>query len=81
MARYVDIFNDPRLLEFLEFGFPLGMENSASLERVQVDNHSSAVNYPEVIDKFLRKEIDLAAMKCPFDSVILYLVNIIIFCL
>ena len=66
--KHLDAHQEPRLVEFLEYGFHLGMEGSEALQRSNVENHSSAIEYPVAIQRFLKKEVQLGAMLGPFKE-------------
>ena len=53
------------LVQFLEFGFPLGLENSPTLEST-ARNHGSAYSWYEHVDKFICKEVIKGGMTGPF---------------
>lgn len=62
-------YTDKDILPFLEYGFPLGAEDPAhilTLDTVE-RNHKGAVDYPNQIDEFLRKEILRGSVVGPFD--------------
>lgn len=52
------------LLRFVRFGFPMGYMGPTSNSDDNY-NHSSAVDYPDHIDKFLQKEIDVGGIVGP----------------
>ncbi|CAC5391181.1 unnamed protein product [Mytilus coruscus] len=58
---------DRSICQFLEFGFPIGCENYTdfSAEKV-VQNHKGAVEFPDDLDKYLKKEIEKKAILGPF---------------
>ena len=55
------------LLQFVEFGFPLGLWSDASLQPC-LKNHSSAYSYYSYIDKFIVNELENVGLTGPFDS-------------
>ena len=61
-ASLLDAYGNVHLLQFLTYGFPLG----CALYRIVVDNHYSAVAYPQQVKKFLGKECHLGAILGPF---------------
>ena len=67
-ARYLNRYKDRRLLQFLVYGFPLG-RTAKGLNRMLIQNHKSAKDYPEAIDEFLTKEVAMGAILGPFDKV------------
>ena len=54
-------------MDFLRFGFPLGYVGPIS-DTEGVDNHPSALQYPEQIDQFIEKEIKLGGVVVPFTA-------------
>ena len=57
---------DQQLLQFLEFGFPIGFNRNCPLYH-DGSNHTSALQYPEDIDKYLEEEIQFGAIAGPFS--------------
>ena len=57
---------DSHLLECLKFGFPLGFNRMCPL-RHDKDNHKSASEFPEHVDKYIAEELALGAILGPFD--------------
>ena len=66
--KYLPLHNDGRLIEFLNYGFPLGVQGSV-LARKTVKNHPSALAFPTHVSEFLRKEVQLGAMLGPLDDI------------
>ena len=66
--KYAHIFQDPRLIEFLTFGFPLSGEDYGSLRRHDIENHESARKFPHQVAEFLRKGTVSGAIAGPFGS-------------
>ena len=63
------------ILQFVEFGFPLGLWTDAFLEP-STKNHSSAYSYHSYVDKFVETELDKLGVTgpfqlSPFDSVMI----------
>ena len=58
---------DTHLLECLKFGFPLGFNRMCPL-RHDKDNHSSALEFPEHVDKYIAEELALGAMLGLFEQ-------------
>ncbi|VDI14398.1 Hypothetical predicted protein [Mytilus galloprovincialis] len=58
---------DRNICQFLEFGFPIGCENCTefSSEKI-VQNHKGAVEFPDDLEKYLKKEIEKKAVLGPF---------------
>ena len=58
-------YEHAELTQFLEFGFPLGLVESAKLE-CQTRNHGSAYMWFDWVDKFIATEIQEGGMTGPF---------------
>ena len=65
--RYLTDYTDTRLVEFLEFGWPINFDRSAALQST-LDNHASAVQYSADIDFYIDTEIGHAALLGPFNG-------------
>ena len=57
-ALYAELYNDQHLLQFLVFRFLLG-RSSKGPNRNTVENCKSTRDYPEAIDQYLEKQIQL----------------------
>ena len=55
------------ILQFIEFGFPLGLWSDAFLEP-SIKNHSSSYTYHTHVDKFVETELAKLGVTGPFDS-------------
>ena len=55
------------ILQFVQFGFPLGLWSDAYLEPC-VKNHSSAYSYYRFVDKFVVTELEKLGLTGPFES-------------
>ena len=66
---YLTRFDYPQIhvLQFIEYGFPLGLWTDAYLEPCN-RNHSSAYSYFSYIDKFVAKELKKVGLSGPFSS-------------
>ena len=58
---------DTQLLECLKFGFPLGFNRMCPLDHDK-NNHKSASEFPEHVDKYIAEEKALGAIIGPFDE-------------
>ena len=69
LRMYLLKFNYPQihLMQFVEFGFPLGLWSDAHLEP-STKNHSSSYTYHTFVDKFVETELSKLGMTGPFDS-------------
>ena len=59
--------DDKQLLDFVQFGFPLGYMGPISNTQ-DVENHPSAVQYSSHIDNFIEKELQLGGIVGSFPS-------------
>ena len=66
---YLRKFSYPniQILQFIEFGFPLGLWSEAYLEPC-VKNHSSAYSYFSHVDKFIETELSKVGITGPFNQ-------------
>ena len=62
-----DFFSDLGLLQYLEFGFPLGLIEDYVLQP-SLKNHSSSYAYHSFIDKFISNEISNGGLTGPINS-------------
>ena len=56
---------DNVLVQYLEYGFPLGIDKKNFVFNQQVENHPTAKAFPEDVDIYLHKEIACKAMVGP----------------
>ena len=61
-------YNDQLILDYLEFGFPLCVNRMDLQVCTNVDNHPSAVNFPEDVDIYFEKELSHQAIVGPCKS-------------
>ena len=59
-------YDGAELTQFLEFGFPLGLRDSAKLD-CQTRNHGSAYMWFDWVDKFVAAEVQECGMTGPFQ--------------
>ena len=66
---YLTKYQYPHLhiLQFIEYGFPLGLWSDAFLEPC-VKNHSSAYSYYSFVDKFVESELAKLGVTGPFET-------------
>ena len=57
------------LINLLRFGFPLGIEHHQALCRSNVNNHSTAREYPNDIEAYIAKERDHGVLLGPFTEI------------
>ena len=61
------MYHDQRLLDYLEFGFPLGYIAMEPPEQ-NTRNHASSTNYPSHVDNYLSKELANGSLRGPFKD-------------
>ena len=61
-------YDIPNLVEYLEFGFPLGVDYSIFNFKNFDKNHLSAIQKPEGVAKYFKVEVEKQAMFGPFDK-------------
>ena len=64
---YLHGHTDLALVDYLQYGFPVGFNSSHPLQS-SVRNHGSALLHPDHIHKYLDKEVDCQAILGPFDT-------------
>ena len=57
-----------RVTDYIEFGFPLSLDYDMFQYSEQVENHSSALNFPTHVDHYLETEKQFKAITVPFDK-------------
>ena len=55
--------------EYLQFGFPLNVDYDVFQFNVKVDNHASALQRPDGVDKYFKTEVEKQAMVGPLEEV------------
>ena len=61
-------YHDKMLLEYIKYGFPLGLSDNHEIRCNATSNHSSATQFPEAIDEYLTTETAHGALLGPFSS-------------
>lgn len=59
-------YNDKDVVQWLTFGWPLGRDNSFPQPQWALKNHLPAIQQPQAVEKYLRKEIELGCTMGPF---------------
>ena len=59
--------DDRQLIDFVQFGFPIGYLGPES-DTTHVENHTSAVQFPSHVDRFVREEIAEGAFIGPLGA-------------
>ena len=67
--HYLRDYPDQRLLQYLNFGFPLSVQKSDTLACRHIVNHFSACQYPNVVANYLHKETEERAIVGPVAEV------------
>ena len=65
--RLLENYWDQQLLQFLEFGFPVGFNRNCPLYH-SIENHKSAVDHPKDVETYLQEEIAHKAIQGPFKQ-------------
>ena len=60
-------FPDPRLVPCLKYGFPLGANKDAGSSKIP-QNHKGARDFPDEMNRILKKELDSQSIIGPFES-------------
>ena len=60
-------FEDLAILQYMEFGFPLGLVDDFQLKPV-LKIHSSSYDFYSHVDKFIKTELEKGGMTGPFDN-------------
>ena len=60
-------FDDTVIFQYMEFGFPLGLQEDFVLHPV-LKNHSSSYEYFSHVDKFVRTELEKGGLTGPFTT-------------
>ena len=61
-------YHDKHVVNLLQYGFPLGINNGNKLCRKQVDNHSSAVMFPTEVGEYIDTEKQHGTLLGPFTG-------------
>ena len=62
-------YHDKVVLDYIKFGFPLGIDHRCQIVSNATDNHSSARAYSDEVSSFIRDELAFEALLGPFDKV------------
>ena len=57
-----------RVVDYLQFGFPVGLDYENFNFKQQVDNHASANKFPEAVDAYITTELKHRALVGPLQS-------------
>ena len=69
--KYISAYPDKRLLDYLRFGFPLGLSDASRqcLNNATVVNHHSALQQEQAVSEFLEYEIACGAIMGPLNQI------------
>ena len=68
LQQHISSYHDGKLIDYLMFGFPLGIGDRTQIETNATQNHQSALAYEREIDAFFQKELEHKALFGPFDE-------------
>ena len=68
--RYLRDYSDKRVIQYIKFGFPLSLNDPHELNNTKVTNHFSACQYPQQVQEYIDKEMELGALLGPVDDII-----------
>ena len=58
--------HDKKLLDYIKFGFPLGLNDLPDIKVNAQSNHSSATLHPQAVDQYIELELNHGALLGPF---------------
>ena len=59
-------FSDQRVIDFLEFGFPINHDGEREFSTNRIKNHRGALDFPEAVDMYISSELDQGTLAGPF---------------
>ena len=62
-------YHDKALLDYIMYGFPLGLNNDHTIASNAVHNHSSALDFPQAVSDFIDTELKAGALLGPFPTI------------
>ena len=62
-------YHDKILIDYLTFGFPLGLAEGACIRSSSKDNHASALNFPEAVEQYIVAEKKEGTLLGPFQVI------------
>ena len=66
--KYLHEYPDQKLIQYLQYGFPLSLSSPESLRNHTVKNHFSALQHPAAIQEYLAKEQSYGAILGPVKN-------------
>ena len=73
-------YPDQKLIQYLQYGFPLSIENPQLLGNKEVKNHFSALQHPAAIEEYLAKERSHGAILGPIKATCSEPIHAVIHC-
>ena len=64
--EYLPDYHDKVVLDYIKFGFPLGIAQRSHIVYNATENHASAKAYPDEVSSFIRDELAFDALLGPF---------------
>ena len=59
-------YRDKHVVNLMQYDFPLGIRDREMLQRTQIKNHSTALEFSEDVEKYIQKEVKERALLGPF---------------
>ena len=69
LEQQIGDYHDKVVLDYIKFGFPLGIEHRGHIISNASDNHSSAKAYSNEVSSFIQDELAFDALLGPFDKI------------
>ena len=69
IEKHIGSYHEGRLIDYLKFGFPLGLQGREGIRSNATANHHSAIAYADDIDKFISKELQEKDILGPFNEI------------
>ena len=66
--RLLKGYHFDRILDYIEYGFPVSLDYSNFKYNTQIKNHSSALAFPSAVDQYFETETSLQAIAGPFTE-------------
>ena len=67
--KILEDFPNEKLIQYLEFGFPLSLQAADSLNNSTACNHHSAMQHARHVEEYLQTEMAHGAILGPFDDI------------
>ena len=69
LYEHIQDYHDKALIDYLQFGFPLGINPGSHIGNNATDNHQSAKEWSGQVQQFIDDELAHGALLGPFDEV------------